>query len=166
MKPIVHGVSAWDSRFGNGSTLERSALHFLAHWDELHCDSLMPLGWRERHLIPCARGPRSAQRREFRANRSVRCGEMALETVNNPGRDRILTRIKSALASPSPPRHSRENAPPFPPVGDVLERFQKECAVNNTECTLTVDLSDSARAIAEVLRGIPPGEIFVQDAPE
>ena len=89
-----------------------------------------------------------------------------METVNNPGRDRILTRIKSALASPSPPRHSRENAPPFPPVGDVLERFQKECAVNNTECTLTVDLSDSARAIAEVLRGIPPGEIFVQDAPE
>lgn len=53
----------------------------------------------------------------------------------------------------------------FAPVKDVLDRFQKECAANITECVVTQDTRASARAIRDLLDAIPPGEIFVQDSP-
>ena len=52
------------------------------------------------------------------------------------------------------------------PVIDPLERFQKECAANITECAVTSNLAASAAAIASVLGSLPPGEIFMQDTPE
>jgi L-lactate dehydrogenase complex protein LldG len=91
---------------------------------------------------------------------------VTLETIENPSREKILARIKAALASPAPSHHAHSDVAPFPPVGDPLERFTKECAGNNTECVITPDLNASARSIAEILRGIPAGEIFIQDAPE
>jgi L-lactate utilization protein LutC len=51
-------------------------------------------------------------------------------------------------------------------VTDPLDRFQKECAQNNTECILASDAIESAAAIARILDSLPAGEIFVQDAPE
>ncbi len=53
----------------------------------------------------------------------------------------------------------------FAPILDPLDRFQKECALNSTECVITSDLGGSASVIARLLGSIPPGEIFIQDAP-
>jgi L-lactate dehydrogenase complex protein LldG len=53
----------------------------------------------------------------------------------------------------------------FAPIPDVLDRFQKECANNFTECIVTPDARGSATAVADVLASLPLGGIFVQDAP-
>jgi L-lactate dehydrogenase complex protein LldG len=89
-----------------------------------------------------------------------------MEPADNPGRERILARIRSALRQPAP-KHAVNPAagPIFAPIADPLERFQKECALNNTECVLTSDSSSSAAALSDLLASIPPGEIFVQDTP-
>jgi L-lactate dehydrogenase complex protein LldG len=89
-----------------------------------------------------------------------------MEAAENTGRERILARIRAALREPAP-KHAAPavTGPVFAPIGDPLERFQKECAANNTECLITSDWSASAAAVAEVLASVPPGEIFVQDAP-
>jgi len=89
-----------------------------------------------------------------------------LDRIENPSRARILARVKAALASPAS-RHARQtNDPAFAPVANPLERFQKECAGNNTECVTTPDLSASAAAISKILSELPAGEIFVQASPE
>jgi L-lactate dehydrogenase complex protein LldG len=84
-------------------------------------------------------------------------------------RERILQRVRAALRTPAPQHASVDpnaaNAPIFAPVSDSLARFQKECAANITECVVTRDLRGSGAAIAEILAALPPGEIFVQDAP-
>ena len=86
--------------------------------------------------------------------------------AENPGRERILARIREALRKPAPKRAPGAPAAVFAPVPDPLDRFQRECAANNTECVVVPDSRASAGAIASVLSSIPPGEIFVQDAPE
>jgi len=89
-----------------------------------------------------------------------------LEQTDNPSRARILERIKTALASPAPAHARSTSDPAFAPVANPLERFQKECAGNNTECVTTANLSASAAAISKILSELPAGEIFVQDSPE
>jgi len=84
-------------------------------------------------------------------------------------RERILARVRAALRTPAPHHHSADpraaSAPIFAPVSHPLDRFQKECAANITECAVTRDLRGSGAAVAEILAALPPGEIFVQDAP-
>lgn len=88
--------------------------------------------------------------------------------IENPTRERILARIRNALKTPAP-RHWTNQAthgmqPIFAPIPDALERFQRECAGNKTE--LIVTPNSSSEALETVLASLPPGEIFVQDAPE
>lgn len=85
--------------------------------------------------------------------------------TENPSRARILERLRTALREPSPRPLGAEGKRIFAPVKDVLARFQQECAANITECVMTPDLRSSARAVADVLAALPPGEIFVQDSP-
>jgi L-lactate dehydrogenase complex protein LldG len=88
------------------------------------------------------------------------------EDARNPGRERILARIRRALREPRPrPSESGTAGPIFAAVPDVVGRFQKECAGNNTECVVVPDMRRAPRAVAQVLASIPAGEIFVQDAP-
>lgn len=86
--------------------------------------------------------------------------------IENPGRERILERIRTALREPALRQPGTAEKPVFAPVSDPLDRFQKECAANITEFVLTRDPRASAAAVAQVLASLPPGEIFVQDAPE
>jgi L-lactate dehydrogenase complex protein LldG len=91
--------------------------------------------------------------------------------TENSGRERILARIRSGLLTPvvaHTPDLSSGSARPmvFAPIPDALERFQRECAENNTECIVTPDAKGSAEIVAGVLAALPVGEIFVQDAPE
>jgi L-lactate dehydrogenase complex protein LldG len=82
----------------------------------------------------------------------------------NPSRARILERIRTALRESTPRPPGVEGRRIFAPVSDVLARFQKECAANITECIVTPNMRASARAVADVLTELPPGEIFVQDS--
>jgi L-lactate dehydrogenase complex protein LldG len=88
-----------------------------------------------------------------------------MASTENPSRERILGRIRTAMRTTAA-HHDGPVGQIFTPVTDPLERFQKECVANITECTVTADAAESAAAIAKVLASLPPGEIFVQDAPE
>jgi L-lactate utilization protein LutC len=88
-----------------------------------------------------------------------------MASADNPSRERILERIRAAVQTTAP-HHDGPGGQMFAPVMDPLDRFQKECVANITECTLTADAASSAAAMADVLASLPPGEIFVQDAPE
>ena len=88
-----------------------------------------------------------------------------MASAENPSRERILGRIRAAVQTMAP-HHEGPAGQIFTPVTNPLDRFQKECAANITECTVTADAAASAAAIANVLASLPPGEIFVQDAPE
>lgn len=91
------------------------------------------------------------------------------EQAPTPGREHILARLRAALSASA--HSSREHVPRaasgriFAPIPDVLDRFQKECASNNTECIVTPDARASAAAVGGVLASLPLGGIFVQDAP-
>jgi L-lactate utilization protein LutC len=85
--------------------------------------------------------------------------------AENPSRERILERVRAAVQTPGS-RHTGAAGPMFAPVDDPLDRFQRECKANITECTVTTDTAGSAAAISDVLAGLPPGEIFLQDAPD
>jgi L-lactate dehydrogenase complex protein LldG len=88
-----------------------------------------------------------------------------VEQVENVGRERVLARIRSALKAPAPHRSlDGEPRPVFSPVGDALERFQKECATNVTECRVVADITGAQDALRDVLASVPSGEIYVQDA--
>lgn len=89
-----------------------------------------------------------------------------MEQAESPSRAKILERIKTALAAPAPQHVRQTNEPAFAAVTDPLDRFQRECAGNNTECVITQNLAASAVAIGRVLGELPPGEVFVQDSPE
>lgn len=93
-----------------------------------------------------------------------------MSPAENPSRDRILSRIRTALREPAlPASPSQPLAPPktiFPPIADALDRFQKECIINITECFVTPDMPATAVVIKDVLSSLPSGEIFVQDSPE
>ncbi|MFZ3332700.1 MAG: LUD domain-containing protein [Candidatus Acidiferrales bacterium] len=90
--------------------------------------------------------------------------------IENPGRERILGRIREALKRPAKihavPKPESVSRPIFAPIPDALERFQGECARNSTELIVTGDSRATSAALAGVLTSLPAGEIFVQDAPE
>jgi L-lactate dehydrogenase complex protein LldG len=86
-----------------------------------------------------------------------------VKPIENPSRERILARLRAALRVPAPRHPGRAGEPFFAPVEDLLACFQKECAGNNTECVVASGLHACAEAVANVLAGLPPGEIFVQD---
>ena len=87
--------------------------------------------------------------------------------ASNPSRERILERIRAGLRAPV--KNAPQPAPAlddvFEPVLNPLERFQTEATANLMECRRTRNPSESAAQLAEVLRSLPEGEIFVQDAP-
>ena len=85
--------------------------------------------------------------------------------IQNPGREAILSRIRAALTKPAKSHSTNATGDVFFPMGDPLDRFQKECATNNTECLLTPSLEASTAAIANIISDLPPGPIFLQDAP-
>ncbi len=85
--------------------------------------------------------------------------------AENPSRERILGRIRAAVQTAAP-HHAAPAGPMFAPVGEPVERFQKECAANITECTVTKSRAESGAVMGDVLSSLPPGEIFIQDAPE
>jgi L-lactate dehydrogenase complex protein LldG len=90
--------------------------------------------------------------------------------IENPGRERILRRIKMALKSPATNHAAPEpvgmSRPIFAPIPDALERFRRESAGNCTELIVTEDSRATGAALESVLASLPAGEIFVQDAPE
>ena len=86
--------------------------------------------------------------------------------VMNPSREQILERIRTglrvpAVESPSP----QPDAEIFEPVQNPLERFQQECKANLMETQLVSDAAATAQALAQILKTLPDGEIFVQDEP-
>lgn len=89
-----------------------------------------------------------------------------MERTDNPSRAKILERIKAALSAPASPDVPQTYDPAFASVTDPIERFQRECSSNNTECVMTPSLAASADAISNVLSALPAGEIFVQDSLE
>jgi L-lactate dehydrogenase complex protein LldG len=85
----------------------------------------------------------------------------------NPGaREEILSRVRAALKKTAQRREAIAPGPLFAPVANPLERFQAECAANFMETMLTPDSAATAAALQRVLASLPPGEIFLQDAPE
>lgn len=90
--------------------------------------------------------------------------------IENPGRERILGRIKTALKTPAKIHAGAEPAstsgPIFAPIADAFERFRSECAGNTTELIVTEDSRATGAALERVLASLSAGEIFVQDAPE
>jgi L-lactate dehydrogenase complex protein LldG len=87
-----------------------------------------------------------------------------MEPTEQAARERILRRIRSALAFPSPV-HGGGSGPIFPPVADPLARFRAECTTNITECILTANTAQSATALEGILDSIPRGEVYMEDAP-
>ena len=87
-----------------------------------------------------------------------------MEQTENPGRARIIARIRTALRETAP-KHAAptSSGPVFAPISDPLDRFQKECAFNSTECVIAAGAQATAAAVGTVLSSIPEGEIFVQD---
>jgi L-lactate dehydrogenase complex protein LldG len=86
--------------------------------------------------------------------------------TENPSREKILARIRTALREPGPRHEPVKAGPIFAPVTDLFDRFQKECGINITEFVAVPNLRASAVAIKEILAALPPGEIFVQDSPD
>jgi len=84
--------------------------------------------------------------------------------IENPGRARILERLRTALRESTPKPSGAIGKKIFAPVTDVIARFEHECAANITECIVTPDLRSSARAVTDLLAALPAGEIFVQDS--
>jgi L-lactate dehydrogenase complex protein LldG len=94
----------------------------------------------------------------------VHSGEKQVETENS-GRERILQRIQTALRAPAKRPATSAESTLFSPVSNPLERFQLECAANNTECVLADGSVASAAAVSSLVTSFAPGEIFVQDEP-
>jgi L-lactate dehydrogenase complex protein LldG len=87
-------------------------------------------------------------------------------TIDNPGRDRILERVRAGLRAKTPePAEGTAGKAFFEPVTNPLERFQAEAKSNLMECFLTADNQESAAKLAQTLESLPAGEIFVQDDP-
>ena len=86
--------------------------------------------------------------------------------TENASREKILARIRTALREPAPRHEAAGASAIFAPVTGLLDRFQKECAINLTEYAAVPNLRASGAAIKEILAALPPGEIFVQDSPD
>jgi L-lactate dehydrogenase complex protein LldG len=93
-------------------------------------------------------------------------GKPHVSETYNPGRDRILERIRAGLreAPPSPGVTVPDDAI-FEPVLNARERFEQEAKANLMECLAAADAVASAQNLVQVLDSLPPGEIFVQDDP-
>jgi L-lactate dehydrogenase complex protein LldG len=90
-----------------------------------------------------------------------------MEPTENPGRERILARIRSGLGTSVPELKMLATLRPiFSPIPDALTRFTQECAANRTEFIPTGDVEASARAVVGILSALPAGEVFVQDTPQ
>lgn len=88
-----------------------------------------------------------------------------MEGAENPGRERVLGRIRSALKAPAPRHDSAAGGRPiFRVVSDPLERFQSECAKNTTECVHVADADSAREALRSVLASVPSGEVYAEDA--
>ena len=85
--------------------------------------------------------------------------------IENPGREAILSRIRAALTKPAAHHVAKSDGEIFFPMSDPLEEFEKQCGINNTEFLSTTSVDASAAAIAEIISALPPGPIFLQDAP-
>jgi L-lactate dehydrogenase complex protein LldG len=88
-----------------------------------------------------------------------------MERTDNPGRERVLSRIRSGLSRAAPEHPPTPAARIFAPVSDPLARFQKECADNVTECILTSGGAATAESLCGLLQGIAPGGVYFEDAP-
>ena len=89
-----------------------------------------------------------------------------MERAENSGRARVLARIRAALKVPAPRQEGSVPAGPiFAPVADPVARFQEECAANSSECMRMPDVPAAEEALRTVLASIPPGELYVEDAP-
>ena len=89
-----------------------------------------------------------------------------METTN-PGRARILDRIRKAEVAPDP---AIDVAPVpvekiYAPIGDPLKRFLAECEANLTEVTVTRDAASSQQAFVRIVGLLSPGSLYVQDHP-
>jgi L-lactate dehydrogenase complex protein LldG len=91
---------------------------------------------------------------------------MDCNMASNPSRERILERIRAGLRAPvkNAPQPAPGLGDVFEPVLDPLDRFQTEAQANLMECRLTHNLNESATHLADVLRSLPQGEIFIQDS--
>ncbi len=85
--------------------------------------------------------------------------------MENPRREAILSRIRTALTKPAVHHVAKTEDEIFFPMSDPLDQFQKECSINNTECLLTASVDASSAAIADIISALPSGPIFLQDAP-
>jgi L-lactate utilization protein LutC len=85
--------------------------------------------------------------------------------TENPSREAILSRIRAALTTPAPHHSTRISGEVFPPVTNLLDRFQKECSTNNTEFLLAPSMESSAFSAGKIIAVLPPGEVFLQDSP-
>ncbi len=85
--------------------------------------------------------------------------------MSNPARERILGRIGKALQQKLPPMKI-EPRPIFPPMGDLVERFQAECKANLTEVIFTRNQHETCHCLSEVLASIEPGVIYADDCPD
>lgn len=86
----------------------------------------------------------------------------------NASRERILGRIRRAVATPAPFHGGATPAAAhamdyFPPIDDIWERFLAECKTNKTEIILARDPAETAACVGELLAQLPPGGVFVQD---
>ena len=89
-----------------------------------------------------------------------------MTAANNPGRERILERIRAGLRTAvAAPAEAASDAMIFETIANPVERFQEEAKANLIDCLMTSDSAGSAQQLAQVLNSLPPGEIFVQDAP-
>lgn len=86
-----------------------------------------------------------------------------MSDAGNPSRERILMRIRKGLKGVKMQAPLRVERPVFPPVGDLLERFVLECKGNLSECVICN--GNTQTALGEILAGVPPGPIFVDDTP-
>ncbi|MGC1202321.1 MAG: LUD domain-containing protein [Candidatus Acidiferrales bacterium] len=80
-------------------------------------------------------------------------------------RARILARIRAGLDRPAPRHAGGGPQEIFAPVGDPLDRFQRECAINGTECAVVPGWVAGSRTLAALIESLPSGEIYLQDAP-
>lgn len=85
----------------------------------------------------------------------------------NPGRDRILGRIRKANVTLDPAIDSKNVALEdiFPPISNPMDRFLAECSANLTEVKVTADSEGSTRAFTDLLSALPSGSVYVQDDP-
>jgi L-lactate dehydrogenase complex protein LldG len=90
---------------------------------------------------------------------------MAVSEIANPGRERILGRIRKALREKTV-LPTATVKPLFAPVANRLQRFLDECRANITETVVTRDAAETCAKLRAVLAELPYGEIFAEDTPE